>query len=78
MEINMTVKELMNHLANVPGDAQVILHAYDNWDGLAAPVDEVRYELSYDWLSDYQQTAIKAEKHIVVLGGFGFVEGDDL
>lgn len=38
----MTVKELMKHLATVPGDAQVILHAYDNWDGLAAPVNEVR------------------------------------
>lgn len=66
----MTVLQLMAVLSELPKDKQVIIHAYDAFDGIVAHVEDVSLERAEDYLSDFQQSVLSIDRDVVVLGGY--------
>lgn len=66
----MTVLQLMKALSELPKDTQVIIHAYDAFDGMVAHVEDVSLEQAENYLSDYQQSVLSIDRDVVVLGGY--------
>lgn len=72
----MTVLQLMAILSKLPKDKKVIIHAYDMFDGLVAHVEDVSIERADDYLSDFQQSVLRIDNDVVVIGGYELTESE--
>lgn len=74
----MTVLELIKRLSYLPKDKQVIIHAYDTFNGLVAHVEDISFERAEHYLSDYQQSVLHIDSdYVVVLSGDELEESEE-